>query len=112
MIELAGVYREYVDRAAAIDPGFSGGEAIASSLKTAKPTKSIKFQRGEAAYGAIIALQDPTFVATLRSFASDAGGRTRIANAIMADPRYATTFKGADSAAGLVIAPCPIRDTA
>ena len=101
---MAGVYKEYVDRAAAIDPAFTGGESIATALKIGETYQIDQFQRGETAYAAIVALQDPTFVATMRSFAKDAGGRTSVANAIMADPRYATTFKGADSAAGLVIA--------
>jgi hypothetical protein len=104
LIEMAGVYKEYVDRAAKIDPGFTGGESIATSLKTAETYEADQFQRGETAYAAIVALQDPTFVASLRAFAYDADQRTKIANAILADPNYATTFKGADSAAGLVIA--------
>jgi hypothetical protein len=104
VIEMAGVYKGYVDRAAAIDPAFSGGDAIATALKIGETYQIDQFQRGETAYAAIVALQDPIFVATLRSFASNAAGRASVANAIMADPRYATTFKGADSAAGLVIA--------
>jgi hypothetical protein len=104
IIEMAGVYKEYVDRAAKIDPSFTGGDAIAASLKTGETYEIDQFQRGETAYAAIVALQDPTFVATLRAFAYDAGQRSQVANAIMADPNYATTFKGADSAAGLIIA--------
>ena len=103
VIEMAGAYKEYVDRASAIDAGFSGGDAIAASLKTGESYEITQFQRGEAAYAAIIALQDPVFVATMRSFASEAGQRTQIANALVADPFYAATFKGADSAAGLII---------
>jgi hypothetical protein len=104
VIEMAGVYKGYVDRAAAIDPAFSGGEAIATALKIGETYQIDQFQRGETAYAAIVALQDPTFVATMRSFASNPAGRASVGNAILADPRYATTFKGADSAAGLVIA--------
>jgi hypothetical protein len=104
VIEMAGVYKGYIDRASAIDPSFKGAEAIAASLKAGETYQIGQFQRGETAYGAIVALQDPTFVATLRAFASNAAQRSQVANAIMADPSYATTFKGADSAAGLVIA--------
>jgi len=104
VIEMAGVYKGYVDRAAAIDPAFTGGESIATALKIGETYEIDQFQRGETAYAAIVALQDPTFVATMRSFASNAAGRASVANAILADPRYATTFKGADSAAGLIIA--------
>ncbi len=104
VIEMAQVYKEYVDRASAIDAGFTGGDAIAASLKTGENYEISQFQRGETAYAAIVALQDPVFVATMRSFASDAGQRTQVANAVMRDPFYAASFKGADSAAGLVIA--------
>jgi hypothetical protein len=104
VIEAASVYRAYVDRASAINPAFTGGEAVASSLKIGETYQIDQFQRGETAYAAIVALQDPTFVATLRAFAGDAGQRSRVANAIMADPNYAASFRGADSAAGLVIA--------
>ena len=61
-------------------------------------------QRGITAYAAIVALQDPTFVAAVRKYAADPNGRAQVAAALMADPRYATAFTGADSAAGLIIA--------
>ena len=75
-----------------------------AALKTAEGFEIGQFQKGQAAYGAIVALQDPTFLATLREFAKDPQQRSQVANALMADPSYASTFKGADSAAGLVIA--------
>ena len=104
VVELAAVYEDYVGQAAAIDPGFTSGDRVAESLKTAEHYQTSQFQRGQAAYGAIVALQDPTFVAAVREFAKDPVQRSQIANMIMSDPSYATTFKGADSAAGLVIA--------
>ncbi len=104
VVEMASVYESDVQRAAAIDAGFTGGDKVAESLKTAAHYQIDQFQRGQAAYGAIVALQDPTFVASLREFARDAGRRTQVANQLMLDPSYAASFKGADSAAGLVIA--------
>ena len=105
VVEMASVYEAYVQQAAAISPGFfTGGDKVAESLKTAEHYETDQFQRGQTAYGAIVALQDKTFVATLREFAKDPRQRAEIANALMKDPSYATTFKGADSAAGLVIA--------
>ena len=104
VVELASVYEAYVQQAAAINPtAFTGGDKIADSLKTAEHYETGQFQRGQTAYGAIVALQDPTFVAALREFAKDPKQRSQVANALMADPSYAATFKGADSAAGLVI---------
>ena len=104
LIELASVYEADVQRDAAIDPGFTSGERVAESLKVGAHYESDQFQRGQAAYGAIIALQDPTFVATLRQYAKDADSRSSVANQLMRDPAFAAGFKGADSAAGLVIA--------
>jgi hypothetical protein len=104
VIELAGAYRAYIDRAAAIDPGFTGGESVATALKIGETYESDQLARGETAYAAIVALQEPTFVASLRAFAYDADGRAQVANSLMADPYYAATFAGADKAAGLIIA--------
>jgi hypothetical protein len=103
VVELASIYEAYVQQAAAISPGFTGGDKVAESLKTAETYETGQFQKGQTAYGAIVALQDKTFVATLREFAKDPAHRAQIANALMADPNYAATFAGADSAAGLVI---------
>ncbi len=104
VVESASVYEAYVQRAAAIDPAFTNGDAVAASLKTSESYQIDQFQRGVTAYGAIVALQAPTFVATLRGFAKDAEVRSQIANRLMTDPAYAASFTGADSAAGLVIA--------
>jgi len=104
VIELASVYESHVQQAAAIDPAFTGGDRVSESLKIGAHYESDQFQRGQAAYGAIVALQDPTFVAALREFAKDADRRSPVANQLMLDPGYAASFKGADSAAGLVIA--------
>lgn len=104
VVELASVYEAYVQQAGAISPSaFTAGDKIAESLKTAEHYQTDQFQRGQTAYGAIVALQDKTFVATLREFAKDPRQRAEIANTLMKDPSYAATFKGADSAAGLVI---------
>jgi hypothetical protein len=104
VIESASVYRAYVNRASAINPAFTGAEAVASSLRIGETYQIDQFQRGETAYAAIVALQDPIFVASLRAFASDSEQRRKVTNAILADPNYAGIFKGADTAAGLVIA--------
>jgi hypothetical protein len=104
IVELASVYEADTQRVSTVDPAeFTNGDRVAAALKTAEGYQTDQFQKGQAAYGAIVALQDPTFVATLREFAKDPQRRAQVANALMADPSYATTFKGADSAAGLVI---------
>jgi hypothetical protein len=104
VVELASIYQSYIKRASVIDPSFNNADAVATSLKTGEGYEIDQFQRGQTAFGAIVALQDPTFLATLREYAKDAGRRSQVANRLMSDPSYAATFKGADSAAGLVIA--------
>jgi len=103
IVELASVYEGYVHHAAAIDAAFTASDKVEDSLKTAETYQSSQLQQGQAAYGAIVALQDPTFVAALREFAKDPQQRSDIAAKIMMEPSYAASFKGADSAAGLVI---------
>lgn len=104
VIELASVYEADVQRAAAIDARFTQADRVAESLKIGAHYETDQFQRGQVAYGAIVALQDPIFVGALREFAKDAEQRDQVAKALLADPTYAASFKGADSAAGLVIA--------
>ena len=56
------------------------------------------------AYAAIVALQDPDFVAGVRGFASHASTRDAMVRYILADPNYVMTLPGHDSAAGLIVA--------
>jgi hypothetical protein len=58
---------------------------------------------GAVAYAAVLALQDPTFVASVREVAAHPTQRQEMVNNIFSNPSYATVFKGSDSAAGLII---------
>jgi hypothetical protein len=77
---------------------------VARSLRTGAAYEPAQFLRGAIAYGAVIAMQDPTFMASVRAFAADPTQRANVAAQLRADPAYAGVFKGADSAAGLVVA--------
>ena len=68
--ELASVYRAYMARATAISPAFTDGAAIANSLKVGAAYEPKQLLRGAVAYGAVAALQDPAFVAGVRTYAS------------------------------------------
>jgi hypothetical protein len=50
----------------------------------------------------VAALQDPTFVASLRTFAADPTARGHVAAEVLSDPNYVTAISGADSAAEMV----------
>jgi hypothetical protein len=61
-------------------------------------------QQGAIAYVAVMALQEPAFVKTMREYAADPAQRRALAQQIIAEPGYAATFEGGDKAAGLAIA--------
>jgi hypothetical protein len=103
VVEMASAYRAYVDRAGAISPGFTGGGDVAQSLKTGAAYEPQALLRGAIAYGAVVALQDPAFVAGVRKFAADPEQRRTVAYEIMKDPAYAVGFSGSAGAAGLVM---------
>ncbi|MDB5432066.1 MAG: hypothetical protein JWP35_3182 [Caulobacter sp.] len=104
VIEQASAYRGYMIRAMTISPAFTDGASVARSLRIGASYEPVQFLRGAVAYGAVAAMQDPTFMANVRTFAGDPGQRRAIAAQLRADPAYAGVFKGADSAAGLVMA--------
>lgn len=104
LVEAASVYEAYVDKAALVTPDFADGEEVAAKLKSAAAYEPVQFQRGAAAYAAIVAMQDPAFIAGVRAYAADPNNRLLVINEIMKDPAYVVGIKGSDSAAGLVIA--------
>jgi hypothetical protein len=56
------------------------------------------------AYAAILALQDPTFVQTVRGYAADPSNRIALRDQIIANPNAVVNLAGAESAAGLIVA--------
>jgi hypothetical protein len=103
IVERASAFRGYMQRAGAISPNFQDGEQIQSSLKVAVAYEPKQFLSGATAYAAVLALQDPTFVASVRGFAVDPTQRQQIINQLVADPAYAVGFKGSDTAAARII---------
>jgi hypothetical protein len=103
IVERASAFRGYMQRAGAIGAKFENGEQIQSSLKIAVAYEPKQFLSGATSYAAVLALQDPTFVASVRTFAVDPAQRQQVINQLIADPAYAIGFKGSDTAAGLII---------
>jgi hypothetical protein len=103
VMESASVYAGYVERAAAINPHFTDGKSVAASLKTGETYEARQMQRGMAAYGAVVALEDQAFVSAVRVFAANPAQRAQIIAWIRDNPAYAEGFRGADEAAGLVM---------
>ncbi|MEO8115886.1 MAG: hypothetical protein ABI655_15965, partial [Phenylobacterium sp.] len=103
VIEQAAAYRAYMARATAISPAFTDGESVARSLRAGAAYEPRQLLRGAIAYGAVAALQDPAFVAGVRTYAVDPEQRRTVAYEIMKDPAYVVGLSGSASAAGLVI---------
>ena len=102
VIEEASAYRAYMARATAINPNFMDGLAVRSALTTAAAYEPRQFLRGAIAYAAVVALQDPAFVAGVREFARDAAQRKQVAADLVTNPAYVVSIDGSAGAAGLV----------
>ncbi|WP_297511241.1 hypothetical protein [uncultured Caulobacter sp.] len=103
VVERASAFRGYMARAGAVSSAFQNGDQIQASLKIGAAYEPKSFMNGAVAYAAVLALQDPTFVASVREVAANPTQRQEMINNIFSNPSYAAVFKGADSAAGLII---------
>jgi hypothetical protein len=104
VLEAASEYHTYVQRAAQITPSFKTGPQIEESLSAGENYEAQQLSRGVIAYGALVALQDPAFVAEVRTFAVDPDGRRSLAARLVSDPNYVAALPSVSGAAGLVIA--------
>lgn len=102
VLEAASEYRAYLRHASALATRFESGQAIEKNLAEAESYEPQQLARGAVAYAAIIALQDPAFVAGVRVYAVNAGIRRDMAERIIADPGYATVMPGSATAAALI----------
>lgn len=103
ILDAASAYAAYMQVATAIPNKFSDGPSVSAALRIGAHSEKSTLQQGMVAYGAIIALQDPTFVNAVRVYANNPTSRAQIANNIMADPTYIVSMGGHESAAGLII---------
>jgi hypothetical protein len=103
IVQAAAGYEDYMARAALISPAFTSGEDVSAALRLGQSADPRALLRGEIAYGAIVALDDPTYVASVRAYASSDDGRRQLAGLLEGEPRYVLGLRGAGSAAGLVI---------
>ncbi|MGH7026377.1 hypothetical protein [Brevundimonas sp.] len=99
----ASVYVAYVRQVGSIKAGFPDAESIQAALRTGSASDAAQLSRGMIAYGSILALQSPEYVAGVRQFGADPAQRQRMIASIIADPAYAATLPGAEAAAGLIV---------
>jgi hypothetical protein len=104
VINNAAAYEDYMARAALVNPDFKTGSDVAEALKLGASDDPQALLRGEIAYAAIAALQDPNYVASVRNYSENDAARRQLAGLIEQDPRYVLSLPGANTAAGLAIA--------
>jgi hypothetical protein len=104
VIQDAAVFQAYLSRAAQVSPTFKSPQDVAQALSQADGVAADQLLRGEIAYAAIAALQDPDFVASVRAFAGDPQARQSLTAQLLSNPGYAVAFNGSNTAAGLAIA--------
>ncbi len=97
----AAAFEAYIERAGAVTPAFANGLSVAQALRDVTANSPKALIRDAVAYGAVAALQDPTFVAAVRAAGTSPDNRRLMAGYLINDARYALLFKGADRAAGL-----------
>lgn len=102
--QAASIYVAYVRQVGSIKAGFPDAESIQAALRTGSASDPAQLSRSMIAYGSILALQSPEYVAGVRQFGSTPALRQQMIASIVADPAYAATLPGADAAAGLIVA--------
>ena len=101
--QAASIYLAFMREAATIEAGFPTAESIQEAIRKGASYEPAQLSRGLIAYGSILALQSPEFVAGVRTYAFDPAIRQDMVGRIIADPAYAATLPGADAAAGLIV---------
>jgi hypothetical protein len=104
IVQDAAVFQAYMAKAGAIAPDFHSGDDVARALALGDSVSAGQILRGEIAFAAIAALQDPNYVASVRAYAGDASAREQLTATIVANPGYAVAFNGSNTAAGLAMA--------
>ena len=102
VLEEASRYHAYMRKVRELAARFDNGQAIENTLEEAESYEPQQLVRGAVAYGAVMALQDPAFVAGVRSYAVNAAIRQDIAERLLIDPNYVDAMPGAASAAALI----------
>ncbi|CAL1692407.1 hypothetical protein MMB232_02573 [Brevundimonas subvibrioides] len=102
--QAASIYVAFIRDVGTIQAGFPDAESIQNAMHKGAAYDPATLSRGMIAYGSILALQSPEFVAGVRTFAVDPATRADVVANIIRDPAYAAGLPGADVAAGLIIA--------
>ena len=69
--QAASVYLVFMRDAATFDGGFADADAVQAALQRGATYNADQLARGLVAYGAVLAMQSPDFVAGVRAYAAD-----------------------------------------
>ncbi len=103
VVDAAAAYQGYVRQALELKTSFTSGADVQETMQKTAAYEPKALARDMVAYAAILALQDPNFVAGVKVYAKDPAGRQDMVNKIFSDPAWAAQMPGADSAAGLIV---------
>lgn len=102
IIDQAGAYRNFMDRVTAISPAFTDGSAVSRAVAAGSNIESGQIMQGVMAYGAIVALEEPAFVAGVRAQAVGDAQRVQLAESLAANPYNVLAIRGSGEAASRV----------
>ena len=101
MIQDAAAYDSYMRKALTITPAFTDASSVSQALGYTRAYAPKSLVRGAIAYGAIAALQDPAFVASVREAGNSPEHRQAMVSYILSNAAYVQYFKDSNVAAGL-----------
>lgn len=101
--DAASVYVAYIESIRGMSGNFSDGSSVQDKLQVAASYEPRQLSQGVIAYGAIVAMQEPSFRSSLRAYASSEVARADLVSRILNDPGYAAALPSADIAARRVI---------
>ncbi len=101
--DAAATYVDYIQQARSLSADFNDGAAVQTRLRTGASYEPTQLARGAVAYGAIVAMQEPSFRSALRAYASDDAARADMVNRLLSDPTYVNSIPSASIAARRVI---------
>lgn len=102
IVDQAGAYRNFIDRTSSISPAFVDGSMVAKAVEAGSSIESGQIMQGIIAYGAIVALEDPAFVAGVRAQAIGEAQRQQLAESLAANPYNVLAISGSGGAASRV----------
>ncbi len=86
LIDAAGAFDGYMHRAATIDGKFTDGAGVARAVEMGSVYQPRQLEEGAIAYAALVALQDPEFVAAIQRVGRDPRAREAFAARLVEHP--------------------------